>query len=133
MVLGRRLSQGGPQRLGWGWALQRANAGARGVGFQKELQGPPGNHAAIGLAPRLDLEPIDRAVELRQQSDRYPEVHNGGGRSSRAADFFLRGGRCPGLLSRLGVLGVSGCWHRGDLQRRLSGMLVALRLQRLLL
>ena len=91
------------------------------MGFQKEFQGPPGNHAAIGLAPCLDLEPINIAVELRQQSERYPEVHNGAGRTSRAADFFLWGSRYPGLRSRVGVPGVSwGCRHRANLQRRVA-------------
>ena len=71
---------------------------------EKELERPPGNHAPIGLEPRLPLEPVEIAIQLGQEREREPHVHNRRGLAFWAARR-LRGGRrsCAASLDVVGL------------------------------
>jgi hypothetical protein len=88
-------------------------------GGEKLLEGSPGNHAAMGLEARLDLQAVDRAMQLRSQVYGETEIDHGGGCSWGAARGFPRAGVGAGQRLRFfrGVAGVSrGDWHGGFLR-----------------
>ena len=60
-----------------------------------------GDHATIRLEPRLDLELVARAVQLRQQGERDTKVHDGGGSPLRAIHMKLSSNKrhkCNGFV-----------------------------------
>jgi hypothetical protein len=105
--------------------VQRALALASCAGLQKKRSRPPGNHAAMRLEPRLDLELGARAVHRRHQGERETPVNDGGGRPLRAPGLFRWWLVGLGLRStpRLGLPGVSrSCRQRRCLQARWSAI-----------
>jgi hypothetical protein len=63
------------------------------MGGEKDLQGTPSDHAAVGLEPCLPFEPIEIVIELCHEGQRQPYIDNGRCLSWRAADTAL-GRRC---------------------------------------
>jgi len=110
----------------------RGHAWPRGRGLEKQREGPPGNHRAIGLEPRLHRKLVARAVQLRQEVQGAPEVDDGGGGVLRPTGCCLRGGvrAGRGRPPVLDVPGVSrGCWQRGCLQAMWCDSATSMRLQ----
>jgi len=56
------------------------------MGAQKELQGTPSDHAAVGLEPCLPFEPIEVVIELCHKGQRQPYIDNGRRLPWRAAN-----------------------------------------------
>jgi hypothetical protein len=59
------------------------------MGGQKELQGTPSDHAAVGLEPCLLFEPIEIVIEPCHEGQRQPYIDNGRRLPWRAADTAL--------------------------------------------
>ena len=66
---------------------------------KKSSQGPPRDHATVGLEAGLALEPIEVAIQLGHQGEREPYVDNGRRCAFRTAYRQLAVGLPPdGLL-----------------------------------
>jgi len=59
------------------------------MGGQKDVQGTPSDHAAVGLEPRLLLKPSEVAIEPCHEGQREPHIDNGRRLPWRAANTAL--------------------------------------------
>jgi len=62
------------------------------MGGQKNLQGTPSDHAAVGLESGLPLEPIEIVIEPCHEGQRQPYIDNGRRLPWRVADTALCAG-----------------------------------------
>jgi hypothetical protein len=63
------------------------------MGGQKDVQGTPSDHAAVGLEPCLLFKPIEIVIEPCHEGQREPHIDNGRSLPWWAADPAL-GRRC---------------------------------------